>query len=511
LVENSRVGLFSLRRDLIPAVLLAAAVSEAVLDDGGFNPGPREIFGGLAAAALASAVHTDRRAALAAARRPVAVVLWLLAGLGAISAIWTEGLVGDSLRWGLVTAGYGAVYVSTVVLVERHRHAPAAVAIGICALATISALVGLVAAASFNPLFADYIRGTWRPGGTLEYSAALSLLVVSALPVALVGMCRRSRRVIVPATLAGAVCAASLALGRSRAEIALAAVIALVAIAIPQRTVRVSRMRAAGAVGTLLVAGVGARLVMGQAVSLRATPHTARALVELALVCLMPAGLWVSAATRSQPVPRMRSRTRRLAAVAVGVLVASSLAGGLTLASAAHQPRYVAHNASAGFWHGRLTLWAKTIETAEDRPLIGGGADGFLAASIRYQRSSPIRFAHDLPLELAAELGIVGFLLALGLYATSARALWKARATAGAWMLAPAAAAFLVANLIDWPWHLAGCGAVWAAALGALSGSRGIPWRPDTSPILMFIDPCDDTEQTPPWNSTEPNTCGLSL
>ena len=30
-------------------------------------------------------------------------------------------------------------------------------------------------------------------------------------------------------------------------------------------------------------------------------------------------------------------------------------------------------------------------------PLIGGGADGFLAASIRYQRSSPIRFAHDLP------------------------------------------------------------------------------------------------------------------
>jgi hypothetical protein len=36
-------------------VLLAVAVSTAVLDDGCFNPAPREIFGGLAAAALLGA------------------------------------------------------------------------------------------------------------------------------------------------------------------------------------------------------------------------------------------------------------------------------------------------------------------------------------------------------------------------------------------------------------------------------------------------------------------------
>jgi len=66
-VDNSYVGVLRRRRDLISAVLLAAAVSTAVLDDGGFNPGPREIFGGLAAAALASAVYSDRRAAVAAA------------------------------------------------------------------------------------------------------------------------------------------------------------------------------------------------------------------------------------------------------------------------------------------------------------------------------------------------------------------------------------------------------------------------------------------------------------
>jgi hypothetical protein len=47
----------------------------------------------------------------------------------------------------------------------------------------------------------------------------------------------------------------------------------------------------------------------------------------------------------------------------------------------------------------------------------------------------------------------------------------------------PTVVAFLLANLIDWPWHLAGSGAVWAAALGgllsvkALEGVQGSPAR----------------------------------
>jgi hypothetical protein len=45
--------------------------------------------------------------------------------------------------------------------------------------------------------------------------------------------------------------------------------------------------------------------------------------------------------------------------------------------------------------------------------------------------------------------------------------LWRIRNDPRAWLVAPAVAAFLLANLVDWPWHLAGLGAVWAAALGA--------------------------------------------
>jgi hypothetical protein len=138
-------------------------------------------------------------------------------------------------------------------------------------------------------------------------------------------------------------------------------------------------------------------------------------------------------------------------------------------AQAAPRPR------AGGFWHGRLHTWRATIDTIRDRPLAGAGADAFLVASARHQQDGPVRFAHDLPLELTAELGVPGGVLALALYAATAAALWRARRTRAAWLFGPAAAAFLGASLLDWPWHLAGSGAVWAAALGAIAGAASAP------------------------------------
>jgi hypothetical protein len=46
--------------------------------------------------------------------------------------------------------------------------------------------------------------------------------------------------------------------------------------------------------------------------------------------------------------------------------------------------------------------------------------------------------------------------------------------------LGPAVIAFLIANLFDWPWHLAGADAIFALALGALAASsatRASPLR----------------------------------
>ena len=128
--------------------------------------------------------------------------------------------------------------------------------------------------------------------------------------------------------------------------------------------------------------------------------------------------------------------------------------------------------ARGDLFHGRLQLWDAALAAWRDQPWLGAGADGFLGASAAYQDAGPVRFAHDLPLELLVELGLAGGVLAIALYAATGRVLWQARGDRAVWLLGPAAAAFLVAGLVDWPWHLAGSGAVWAAAVGGLLGRR---------------------------------------
>ncbi|MEA2450491.1 MAG: hypothetical protein QOG63_2423, partial [Thermoleophilaceae bacterium] len=105
----------------------------------------------------------------------------------------------------------------------------------------------------------------------------------------------------------------------------------------------------------------------------------------------------------------------------------------------------------------------------------GTGADAFLTGSARHQNGQSILFAHDLPLELAAELGVAGLLLAIALYAATAGAIWRRRRDPNTlWLLGPAAVVFPVTSLVDWQWHLAGAGAVWALAIGALARNREI-------------------------------------
>lgn len=439
-------------RQAAAGLLLGAALAQAVLDDGGFSPSSRVIFATLSALALAAAVAADRRTAWRAARAPVVLVLWALGALGALSALWSVGFAGDSVRWGLVTFGYGAIAVSAAVLAARPRGVDAIV-VAICALAAASAIFGLVGVASLSEPFADFSRAGWRPGGTLEYSAALSLLAVSALPGALTGMCARSRVLSAAATACGVICAAALSLGGSRAELAFAGFICLSAMLAPTRTVRSSRPLIVGAVGVLAAAGIGARLVAGGHVSAEAKAHTTRVLVELALVSVAAGMAWLAAR-------RICARTARTGPSVPPTWVIAGLALALIVAA-------LGTAGGGDLLHGRARTWRAAVATIEDRPLAGSGADSFLVASILHQRSSPVRFAHDLPLELFVELGVAGLVLVLALYASTARALWRGRGTRAAWLLGPAAAAFLAASLVDWPWHLAGSGAVWAAALGA--------------------------------------------
>ena len=67
---------------------------------------------------------------------------------------------------------------------------------------------------------------------------------------------------------------------------------------------------------------------------------------------------------------------------------------------------------------------------------------------------------------------MLGLLLGLALYASTAWTIARSTHTSAWWLLAPTVVVFLASNLVDWTWHLAGLGAVWAAAVGALEGAR---------------------------------------
>ena len=109
-------------------------------------------------------------------------------------------------------------------------------------------------------------------------------------------------------------------------------------------------------------------------------------------------------------------------------------------------------------------------ETSLDHPLIGAGGGAFAIASSGHQTTltGHTLYAHDLPLELWAELGAVGLVLVALLYLSVARLVRAAASIPGAALLTPCVVAFLLSNLIDWSWHEAAMGAVWALSLGAL-------------------------------------------
>ena len=98
--------------------------------------------------------------------------------------------------------------------------------------------------------------------------------------------------------------------------------------------------------------------------------------------------------------------------------------------------------------------------------------------SIPYQEGDQVLYAHNLPLELWAELGLAGAVLAVALYIAVAVAVVRARMSSALWLAGVGVVAFLLSNLVDFPWHLAGTGAVWALGLGvviAADRSRGSP------------------------------------
>jgi hypothetical protein len=280
-------------REIAAPGLAAAAIALAVLYRGGFTLGGLVGFVLLAALAAIAAVWADGLPAWRAMRHPFVAVLLAIATLSALSSLWTVGRIENALEAALLPAGYALLAAAVLGASARHRaRVQNTVLAAICTCAFVSGVVGLLAAATFSVPQAFSPNGVWRPAGTLEYTTALTLLEVCALPallLALAGGGRLARLASAPAVVAGAV----IGLSASRLGIAMALAVALVTIAAPRLTVRTDRKRALLAVGFMAVAAAAARAALGGSVAPGADAPAWRVAVVIGLLAGAPL-VWIA-------------------------------------------------------------------------------------------------------------------------------------------------------------------------------------------------------------------------
>jgi len=453
-------------RSLAVGVALMAAVGITTLNDGGFDPASQSMFVALAGVALLASCWLDGRAVSAGVRSQLALALVGLAALSLASTAWTVDGRTTALRAGLVVSAYAAVFAAAATLAKRTGPRPFAAAVA--ALALIEAALGLHAVAMHSLPDAERIYGVWRPGGTFQYPPALAVLEICALPALSCLLDHRSLLVAGGAAATATLAGATLGLSQSRLGLVMAAVLLALMVLRPadERSQRV----AATATATLVAVGaLIAPTVLGGHVS--AATHGAgwSGAAEIAGIAAALGVAWLLIRrAASRRIGRLLAAAGCIAAIALVTLAWPSDRGARSTSTG-----YALHRSSptptqSDVLHGRGHEWRAALQTWSDHPLLGAGAGSYYTASSAHQGPAPTRYAHDLPLELAAELGVVGLLLGAAMYASAARIIARALNTPGFWLLAPTLVAFLASNLVDWTWHLAGLGALWAAAAGAL-------------------------------------------
>lgn len=437
----------SSKRTILLVLTLTAAT--AVAWRGGYTQAGRGAVVLLAGVALGLALRTRPIETAAGLRSPCSLLLVALAALGALSAAWTVAEPSDALRWALVLAA-----LAVIVGVAAAVRAPAEIALILLLIAVTAAASGVVGAIGHYNRIALFACGSWRPAGPFEYPPALALTCAMALPCAVGAMVQTRGWRAQAGAGAGWLLATTAAVAGSRLEVALAALALLAVAAFPLAGDR----GGAGAIAAALIAGGGAATALCLGGDLGDDP--ALALTAAGAVGVAVVGVWPL-------LRRYGERAGRGRWIAAVVVIGAAAAAASTASERAS-------GCEAEFAHGRTGIWAAAWATAEQRPLIGHGLESFARASRSQQlrrRPVPVQYAHNLPLEAWVELGVPGVLLILGLYGAVGVAVVRARRSE-AFVLAPAAVAFLVANLLDWPWHLAGSAVLWAIAVGGLVGAE---------------------------------------
>jgi hypothetical protein len=427
-------------------------------------------------------------------------LLALFAGWDLASTTWaasSEGAVAEFDR----SALYLGIYVLAVVAVERRRLQAwlDGLTVAIVAIGAV-ALVSRLFPGSFpnRGLPAELPSSSTRLSFPLDYWNGLGLFVAIAVPLLLHNALdgSRARRMaavgVIPAL--GAV----VYLTSSRGAALAAAAGSLVFVFLQQRRWPAFALAVAGAAGSgASVAVLGSRrtIVDGPLESAKAHAEGRQATGLIVLVCILTACVVEVGTIVAARTPALARKPRRLW---VGVLV------GLALGACAYEARSLRHftrvpdlavssttggHLLSGNGSGRWQFWKAAFDEFENHPLHGGGAGSF-ADWWAQHASFPyfVQNAHSLFLQTLGELGIVGFLLLVGAFASGIATATRRLPHAGTAEQASIAAllgaftAYAIGAAVDWMWELTAVTVVGVAVLGLLTGPATLPDRTAPSP-----------------------------
>jgi hypothetical protein len=241
----------------------------------------------------------------------------------------------------------------------------------------------------------------------------------------------------------------------------------------------------AGAAILILAAAPMDELTSGVTDSAMRADGDRMSLVALAVVALTAAAAWRADGW----VPGIRVG-RRLAIAAAAIAAVGLIAGVIAadpverfneFEAAPPTERGAPVGAAELSSNGRWQFWGEAVDAFESNPVAGVGAGGY---EDWWARHAPlalfVRNAHSLPLQQAADLGILGILLLCGFVAAVAvaatRRLGVGRQGDGGVLLAVIATA-AVGAAVDWTWEIPavfGPAVICAALLTASAPSRGL-------------------------------------
>lgn len=439
-------------------VVTLTALTASILDGGGFTDTwviVVVLVAGLDLA-LATALRPDR--VVLVLKRPIVLALMALTVAGTVSLLWNPLPADDVLPGILMPAALAALVVyGSAVFPERRN----VFLLWLALIAVLVAISGLFGVASKSEIWAKVLGGTRRPAGTVEYSTALALLQVGAIVVLLrlAGTDRRSFRLV--AVWGVALGLSSIVLTQNRLLGFATVLLLTICLIRPGFTLGLNRGVARILITCSVIGGLASAAVLGLS-----GPGAPSFVVALLVAGGFAFGAVLVRQGEGRTTKPGAGQARR-ALLVLGLLIVSATV--LVVANDGTSRKGVQNN--LGFTHGRAATWVDSVPTFFREPLMGHGHGTYLTATAM-DLEAPSRYAHNLLVESAVELGLIGLVAAFVVITDAFRLAWQRRTSFGDFPLVPYFLLFTGLLLTDWVWHMSALSAIWALAAGALLSSR---------------------------------------